>query len=88
MAQTTLISDLQTNATEIIGALDEQSGPAFITQHGEAKAVLLDVDTYEQTQETLALLKLLALGEQQVRDGQVQPLDDTLAAAKAGQLLD
>jgi hypothetical protein len=42
-----------------------------ITQNGEAKAVLQDVRSYEQTQETLALLKILALGNQEIEAGQL-----------------
>jgi PHD/YefM family antitoxin component YafN of YafNO toxin-antitoxin module len=37
-----------------------------ITQNGEAKAVLQDVASFEETQETLSLLKVLALGNQAV----------------------
>jgi PHD/YefM family antitoxin component YafN of YafNO toxin-antitoxin module len=41
----------------------------IITQNGEATAVIQDIASYEQTQETLAMLKILALGEQQVKEG-------------------
>jgi len=47
-----------------------------ITQNGEAKAVLQDVQSYQQTQETLAMLKILALGNQQIEAGEVQPAKD------------
>lgn len=43
------------------------------TQNGEAKAVIQDVATFEQTQETLALLKLLALGSQDIAAGKNRP---------------
>ena len=46
--------------------------PLIITQNGEAKAVLQDLASYEETQETLALLKLLALGQQDVEAGRVE----------------
>ena len=42
----------------------------------KAKAVLQDVASYEETQETLALLKILALGSQQVERGEVTPLSE------------
>ncbi len=44
-----------------------------ITQNGEAKAVIQDVASFEQTQETLALLKLLALGNQDIEAGRTKP---------------
>ena len=54
------ISYLKANAAEVLTQLAEEREPLVITQNGEAKAVLQDVGSYEATQETLALLKLLA----------------------------
>ena len=77
------ISYLKANAAEILATLGEQREPLVITQNGEAKAVLQDVASYEATQETLALLKVLALGQQEVAAGQVKPLSDVVARLKA-----
>ena len=68
------ISYLKANAAEVLEELTDQRQPMVITQNGEAKAVIQDVASYEQTQETLALLKILALGNQQVSQGRVKPL--------------
>lgn len=67
------ISYLKSNAAEIVRELAEAREPLVITQNGEAKAVIQDVGSYEATQETLALLKILALGTQQVEAGRVAP---------------
>ena len=56
--------------------LAEWREPLVITQNGEAKAVLQDLASYEETQETLALLKILALGQQDIDAGRVKPLAD------------
>lgn len=58
------ISYLKANAAEVLTRLTESGTPMIITQNGEAKAVLQDIASYEETQETLALLKVLALGQQ------------------------
>jgi len=50
-----------------------------ITQNGEAKAVLQDVASFEETQETLALLKLLVLGNQEIETGKVMTAGDFIA---------
>lgn len=71
------ISYLKANAAEVIGKLAEKGQPLVITQNGEAKAVLQDVASYDQTQETLALLKILALGNRQIEKGR------TVSAADA-----
>lgn len=70
------ISYLKAHAAEIIRDLSLQTEPLVITQNGEAKAVMQDIKSYEQTQETLALLKILALGQRQVEQGKVQPAGD------------
>ncbi|MCH9826588.1 MAG: type II toxin-antitoxin system Phd/YefM family antitoxin [Gammaproteobacteria bacterium] len=77
------ISYLKAHASEIVRNL-AQHGPAMvITQNGEAKAVLQDVHSYEQTQETLALLKVLALGQQELAEGKTVPLAEGIARIKA-----
>ena len=77
------ISYLKANAAEILTNLAEQREPMVITQNGEAKAVLQDVASYEETQETLALLKILALGNQDVAAGKVKPVADVAARLRA-----
>jgi prevent-host-death family protein len=73
------ISYLKANAAEVLAELAELREPLIITQHGEAKAVVQDIASYEQTQETLALLKILALGQQDVEAGRVTPALDAVA---------
>ena len=65
------ISYLKAHAAEIVRNLGEGREPLVITQNGEAKVVLLDIESYEQGQETMALLKILALGNRQIEDGKV-----------------
>jgi prevent-host-death family protein len=78
------ISYLKANAAEVLQELTDQRQPMVITQNGEAKAVIQDVATYEQTQETLALLKVLALGNQQISQGRVKPLVEVAKRLRAG----
>jgi len=66
------ISYLKAHASEVIRMLGERGEALIIAQNGEAKTVLQDVQSYEQTQETLALLKILALGNREIEDGKVQ----------------
>jgi prevent-host-death family protein len=68
------ISYLKANAAQVLQELQRQRQPLIITQNGEAKAVIQDVASYEEIQETLALLKVLALGSDQVARGKVKPL--------------
>jgi prevent-host-death family protein len=63
------ISYLKANAAEVLDTLAENRQPLIITQNGEAKAVIQDLVSYENTQETMALLKVLALGHQEIDQG-------------------
>ena len=77
------ISYLKANAADVLDKLQENRQPLIITQNGEAKAVMQDLATYEATQETLALLKILALGKQQVEDGRVSSHAEVTKRIKA-----
>lgn len=72
------ISYLKANAAEVLQELAANREPLVITQNGEAKAVIQDVASYEETQETLALLKILALGNQQIEQNRMRPLTDAI----------
>ena len=82
------ISYLKANAAEVLKLLSEQREPMVITQNGEAKAVLQDVASFEETQETLALLKILALGNQEAPAGKVKPVAEDIARLRAKQASD
>ncbi|MDA7416247.1 type II toxin-antitoxin system Phd/YefM family antitoxin [Xenophilus arseniciresistens] len=77
------ISYLKANAAEVLTQIAEAREPLVITQNGEAKAVLQDVASYEETQQTLALLKVLALGQQDVEAGRVKPVADVVKRLRA-----
>ncbi len=77
------ISYLKANAAEVLAQLSEGREPLVITQNGEAKAVIQDIASYEETQETLALLKILALGNAEVDVGKAKPVRDVVARLRA-----
>ena len=77
------ISYLKANAADVLSQLEEQREPIVITQNGEAKDVLQDVASFEETQETLAMLKILTLGNQDVAAGKVKPVADVVARLRA-----
>ena len=72
------ISYLKANAAEIVRELAEKREPLVITQNGEAKAVIQDVASYDATQETMALLKILALGNRQIDEGKIALAADVI----------
>lgn len=77
------ISYLKAHAAEVLLQLSEKREPLVITQNGEAKAVIQDLASFEETQETLALLKILALGNREIEAGKVKPVTDVIARLRA-----
>ena len=73
------ISYLKSHAAEIIKDITENREPMLITQNGEAKLVVMDVKSFEEQEETLALLKILALGNREIEQGKFRDAEDVFA---------
>ena len=69
------ISYLKDNAAQIVRDLTESREPLLITQNGESKLVVMDVQSYEDNIQTLAMLKILALGQNQIKNGQYKTVE-------------
>ena len=69
------ISYLKTHASEVIRDVAENQKTLIITHNGEAKVILQDVKVYEKTQESIALLKLLALSGKGIKKGNYKSID-------------
>ncbi len=76
------LSYLKARAPEVIRGLAESREPMVITVNGEAKAVMQDIASYEESQEALALLKLLALSNKDVDSGKIRPVGEAFAAIR------
>ncbi len=76
------ISYIKSHASEVMRDLEDSGEAIVITLNGEAKAVLQDIRQYEKTQESLALLKILALGKKEAEKGWVQPMDEAFAEVR------
>jgi prevent-host-death family protein len=73
------ISYLKSRAAEIVRDITESREPMLITQNGEARLVVMDVRSYEEHEETLALLKLLAMGNHEIEQGHFRTADEVFA---------
>ena len=73
------ISYCKSHAAEIVRELTENREPMLTTQNGEAKLVVMDVKTYEEQKETLALLKILALGNREIELRKFRDIEDVFA---------
>lgn len=76
-------SDFVAHASKVLAEVVEQRRPLVITENGEPKAGLQDMASCTETQETLALLTMLALGQQEVDAGEVRPVAEVAARLRA-----
>jgi prevent-host-death family protein len=76
------VSYLKAHASEAIRNLEETGGTLVITRNGEAKVVVQDIQSFEQTQETILLLRRLLESKEQFRKGESHSLDDAFAIAR------
>jgi prevent-host-death family protein len=67
------ISYIKTNAAEMMKYVNERKNPIVITQNGKARAVLVDIETYQETQDAFALINLIKVAEKDIQDGNTEP---------------
>ena len=67
------ISYIKSHASEVIREVVENNGTVVITLNGEAKVILQDIREYEKTQESLAMLKILAQSRKNLDKGKFKP---------------
>jgi prevent-host-death family protein len=73
------ISEMKSHTARLVNGVAENRRPVIITQNGRARVIVEDLRTYEETQESLAMLKVLAMGRQNVQDGKFKPVSQAFA---------
>jgi len=73
------ISYIKTNAAEMMDYINDYKNPVIITQHGEAKGVFLDIESYQDMIRALSLMKLLQLSEKAILDGKIYDNDQVFS---------
>jgi prevent-host-death family protein len=63
------ISYVKAHTADVLKQIKEKNNPVIVTQNGEAKAVLMNVNYYQNIMNAINLLKILAIGENDVKNG-------------------
>ncbi|GHV90305.1 hypothetical protein AGMMS50268_08080 [Spirochaetia bacterium] len=77
------LSYILSHPDEVLNQVTDTGNPMIVTQEGEARIVLLDVQRYQNMIDTINLLRLLSLGENDIRNGRfstTEELDKKVAA--------
>ncbi len=73
------ISYIKTNAADMMKYVNDNRNPIIITQNGEAKAVLMDIDSYQNMQNAFALFNIIKISEDEMKRGEYQDSDTVIA---------
>ncbi len=67
------ISYVKAHAADILLQVNNTKRPIYVTQNGEAVAVLLDTESFQNMQKALGILKIIAQGEKDIRKNNIIP---------------
>jgi prevent-host-death family protein len=70
------ISYVKANAAQMMKYVNERKNPVIITQNGEARAVLMDIETYQDTEDAFALMNIIKIAEKDIKNGDVKNADE------------
>jgi len=73
------VSYLKSRAKDMLNQVNDTHRPIVITQNGEPRAVLQDTESYENMRNAIGILKLISLGEEDTRKGELRSQDDVFA---------
>lgn len=77
------VTYMKTRPAELLKKVSESRRPTVITQNGEAKAVLMDVESYEALRDAATLLQLVGQGERDIQEGRYLPQEEAFARVRA-----
>ncbi|MCP4221450.1 MAG: type II toxin-antitoxin system Phd/YefM family antitoxin [bacterium] len=73
------ITYVKAHSADLLKEVNTNRRPIVITQNGTAKAVLMDIDSFERQKNTMLMLKLVAQGEHDIKKGNLVDQDDFFA---------
>ena len=73
------ISYIKTNAADMMKYINENHNPIIITQNGEAKGVLMDIESYQEIKNAFALMGIIQLAETDIKNGNVQSAEEVFS---------
>ena len=76
------ISYVKAHTAEVMKLVGEKNNPMVITQNGEAKAVLMDVKQYQNIINAINLMKILSIGEKDLKNGRIYTHDEVKSKIK------
>ena len=76
------ISEVKAHTAQMVDHVVRERSPVIITQNGRGKVVVQDLRDYEQTQESMAMLKIIAQGRADIQEGRYKPAAKAFASVR------
>ncbi|MCL2809230.1 MAG: type II toxin-antitoxin system Phd/YefM family antitoxin [Treponema sp.] len=76
------ISYIKTNAADMMKYVNESKNPIIITQNGEARAVLMDIESYQDTEDAFALMNIIKIAENDIENGYMKNANEIFCELK------
>ena len=73
------ITYLKSKAADLLKQINETHRPVVITQNGEPRAVLQDLESFQNMRNAIGILKLISQGEEDIKNGKSKPQEDMFA---------
>lgn len=70
------ISYIKSHTAEMIRQVGDNKNPIVITQNGEAKAVIIDIDSYQNLINSVNLMKIISIGDRDIKNGKIVSHED------------
>ena len=66
------VTYLKSKAADLLNQINDTHRPVIITQSGEPRAVIQDLESYENIRNVIGVLKALSQGESDIRNGKMK----------------
>ncbi len=76
------LTEFKSNAAKYINKMKQQPQSLLLTQNGRAAAVVQDVESYQRQIDAIIMLKLIALGEADIRKGKLNKQSEVFSNIK------
>lgn len=70
------ISYFKSHTAEMIRQVGDNKNPIVITQNGEAKAVIIDIDSYQNLINAVNLMKIISIGDRDIKNRKIVSHED------------
>jgi prevent-host-death family protein len=74
---------MKTNAVDMMSFVNDRKEPMIITQDGESRAVLMDIESYQEMKNAFNMLKMIQISDKDVAAGRTKNANQVFAELRS-----